>query len=441
MTKKIAGALALASSVALLAGCASTTGGGDADGNAVKIAAFEGGYGAEAYQEVVAAYRADNPDVDIELTTSRTLADQLTPQVAAGQYPDLVFLGLGAEEGFTESFVRDRSLEDLTSVLDETVPGEDVTVRDKLTEGVVGGLGTNPYGGDETYLMPMFASPTGLVYDSGLFDEKGWDVPTTWDELFTIADQAQAEGIALFTYPTTGYLDSYFFSLLATVGGEDFYEDVMTYEPDVWMSDEATEALELTTRLFSYASPETVGFANGQDFTKNQQSVLENRTVFMPNGAWISNEMADAPRADGFSWAMAPVPALEAGDERYLTTSIETAWIPAEAEHKDEAKRFLAYVYSDEAADIFLEAGAVQPIQGIEEGLTGDAQSFYSTYAQDDVTALVGAFAATESVPGVDLKAALFDTASGVISGTTTMEQWQDEVNEASNALTDHRTE
>lgn len=56
-----------------------------------------------------------------------------------------------------------------------------------------------------------------------------------------------------------------------------------------------------------------MGYANEQDFTKNQQSLLDNKTLFMPNGTWVVGEMKDAPRANGFEWAMAPLPAVTAG--------------------------------------------------------------------------------------------------------------------------------
>ncbi len=157
----------------------------------------------------------------------------------------------------------------------------------------------------------------------------------------------------------------------------------------------------------------------------------------MPNGTWIANEMKDAPRTDGFQWGLAPVPALKSGGDRYVNTSVESAWVPAEAKNKDAAKKFLAYLYSDEAADIFAEAGAIQPIQGLAERLTGDAGEFYSVYSGDNVKALVGAFAATNPVPGVDIKAVLYNTADSFLNGEVTIDQWRQSVNEASNRLTD----
>ncbi|QHC61040.1 carbohydrate ABC transporter substrate-binding protein [Rathayibacter sp. VKM Ac-2760] len=439
MTKRALSLAALvAASAIALSGCSAGDSGsasGSDAGGVLKIAALEGGYGADMYDEVAAAYEKLNPGVDVQVQTSKSIEDELTPNMQAGDYPDLVVLGQGRQAGLTETLIKDKALEDVSDVLTTTIPGEDVTVGDKLVDGIVGNLNTDPYGDGKTYLMPMYYSPTGLFYDTALLEEKGWAVPTTWDELFALGDQAKAEGLSLFTYPTAGYLDGYFFSLLADVGGEDFYTDVMTYKEDVWETDEAREALELTAKLLSYAAPTTVGYANQQDFTKNQQSILDGSTLFMPNGTWIVGEMADAPRTDGFAWGLTPLPAVEAGGDRYITTSVESAWIPSAAENKDTAKDFMAFLYSDEAAQIFAASNAIQPITGLADSLDGDTKQFYSVYSDAGVKALVGGFASTAPVEGVDIKTTLLDSANSIISGDLSVDEWQSELNEASNRL------
>lgn len=111
----------------------------------------------------------------------------------------------------------------MTDVLEMTVPGEDVTVKDKILPGFVENSITNPYDDGKTYLMPMFYGPCGLFYNAGLFKEKGWEVPQTWDEMWALGNKAKEEGIALFTYPTTGYFDAFFYALLyETMGNDDF---------------------------------------------------------------------------------------------------------------------------------------------------------------------------------------------------------------------------
>jgi N-acetylglucosamine transport system substrate-binding protein len=431
----LAGAAVLA--LGLQAGCSSSSDGdkGGSGKTTLSVAALEGGYGQEGYKQVIAAYETAHPDVTVQLQISKSIEDEISPSMKAGKYPDVVVLGQGRKAGLTETLIKDKALEDLTPILGMTVPGESTTVGAKLTKGIVGNLNTNPYGDDKTYLMPMYYSPTGLFYNKGLLAAKGWQVPATWDDMFALGDKARKDGIALFTYPTAGYLDSFFFALLADIGGEQFYKDVMTYKEGVWETPQAKQALDITTRLLGYASKTTVGYANEQDFTKNQQSILDNKALFMPNGTWIVGEMKDAPRAAGFQWALTPLPAVTTGGKRYITTSVESAWIPSAAKHKDAAKEFIAYLYSDEAAKLFAKVDAIQPVNGIAASLTGENAGFYKVYEDPSVSALVGGFAGTPPVEGVDIKATLFDTANSIISGNKTEAQWQQALDDASEKL------
>lgn len=421
-----------------LTGCGSSAGAGDSAGNVIKFAAFEGGYGKDLYIQAAKEYEKENPGVKVDITVSKTLPTDLAPQVAAGQYPDVVLLGLGGKDAFTEKFVRNNALTDLTDVLDMKVPGESDTVRSKLTDGIIGNLNTNPYGDDKTYLMPVNSSPTGLVFNQGLFDQKGWTVPKTWDDFFKLGDEAKKQGISLFTYPTSGYLDTYFYSLVATIGGPQFYHDVTTYKKDVWKTPQAKQALDLTYKLLTqYANPQTVGYANSQDYLKNQQSVIDGKTLFMPDGTWVDKEMADAPHPAGFKWGLMPVPAVTPGATRYATTFVESVWVPKQAANVEGAKKFIAFLYSDKVGKIFENAGDVQPIKSVINGLTGTLGDFYSVYKQPDVKPLVGSFAATKPVAGVDLPGALYGSADSVLQGKMTEAQWLDKINTASNALTD----
>jgi N-acetylglucosamine transport system substrate-binding protein len=418
-----------------LAAC-SDDGAGEGSGKTtLSLAALEGGYGRDMYAQVVQAYEATHPDVDVQLQISKSIEDEISPNMKAGRFPDVVVLGQGRKAALTETLIKDKAIEDLTPVLQTKVPGEDKTVAEKLTDGIIGNLNTNPYRTDQTYLLPMYYAPTGLFYNKGLFTQKGWQVPATWDEMFKLGDTAKAQGIALFTYPTAGYLDSFFFALLADIGGDQFYTDVMTYKQGVWQTPQAKQALDLTARLLSYAARTTVGYANEQDFTKNQQSILDNKALFMPNGTWVVGEMANAPRANGFQWALTPLPAVTTGGKRYITTSVESVWIPSGAKNKDAAKDFVAYLYSDEAAKIFAKSDAIQPIKGIASSLSAENAEFYKVYEDPSVAALVGGFASTAPVPGVDIKATLFDTANSIISGDKTVEQWQSALTEASEKL------
>ena len=108
----------------------------------------------------------------------------------------------------------------------------------------------------------------------------------------------------------------------------------------------------------------------------------------------------------------------------YSYTFLEQAWIPSGAEHVDEAKQFIAFLYSDTAADIFAKGAAVQPIRGMTDQLEGDNQLFYAIY-DNGAGAAMGSFAAYSAIPGVDNTSVFFEPINSLVSGTLTIEQWK----------------
>lgn len=392
----------------------------------IKVAALESAY-EETYpgmwQEVCDAFTAQT-GIAVELTVERNLEDVIGASMQGGDYPDVIHLATGREAGLTEQFINDKLIADITDVLDMTVPGEETTVGDKIIEGFTDTSATNPYGDGKTYLAPMFYSPCGLFYNAGLFEEKGWTVPTTWDEMWELGDKALEEGIYLFTYPTAGYFDAFLYALMNVVGGSDFFNAATSFEEGIWETPEADALFEILDKLADYTHPSTPAQANDQDFTMNQQLVLDNEALFMPNGTWIVGEMAEAPRAEGFQWGMTALPALEDGGMGYSYTFLEQAWIPAGAANIDAAKQFIAFLYSDTAADIFAKGGAVQPIRGMTDQLEGDNKLFYSIY-DSGAGAAMGSFAAYSPIPGIDNTSVFFEPINSLVGGTLTIDQWK----------------
>lgn len=400
----------------------------------LKVAALETAYGADVWHEIATAFEKVNPEVKVELTIDKSLEDVIGPGMKSGDFPDVIHLAVGQPKGLTETFVKDNNLTELTDVLYMTVPGESATVGDKLIPGFTDTSITNPYGDGKTYLMPMFYSPCGLFFNAALFEQKGWDVPQTWDEMWALGDKAKAEGISLFAYPTTGYFDAFFYALLNEAGGPEFFTQAMNYTEGIWQTPEAAKAFDVVDKLAVYTEKTVPANGNKDNFVKNQQLILDNKALFMPNGTWVVGEMSKAPRADGFKWGFTALPALTDGGDRYSYTFFEQVWVPAKAENADLAKQFIAYLYSDEAASIFAKVGAVQPIKGMSDKLDGDNKLFYSIY-DSGAKAAMGAFATTDPVEGVSISDTVFGTVDSLVTKSKTKDQWVEAITKASDAL------
>ena len=397
-----------------------------AEGTTLSVAAIETAYGSEIWQEVTAAF-TELTGIQVDLVTDKNLEDVISAPMKAGDFPDVVHLATGRPAALTETLIKENLLEDITDVLSMTVPGEDKLVSEKIAGGFTESSLTNPYGDGKTYLAPMFYSPCGLFYNAGLFEEKGWEVPETWDEMWALGDTAAAEGIALFAYPTAGYFDAFFYALLYECGGPEFFTQATNYAEGIWDTEEAQLAFDIVAKLATYTEKSVPSNANNDNFTKNQQLILDNKALFMPNGTWVIDEMADAPRAEGFKWGFTALPAVTEGGDRYSYTWFEQLWIPSEAVNKDAAKQFVAFMYSDVAAEIFAKGGAIQPIVGFADTLEGDSKLFYSIY-DNGAKAALGNFAATDPVEGVNFADTVFGAVNSLVSGDKTQEQWIEQI-------------
>ncbi|MGO3884774.1 MAG: ABC transporter substrate-binding protein [Mycetocola sp.] len=91
----------------------------------------------------------------------------------------------------------------------------DLGVRDKIVPGAVSTI-EKLYGGGFNFL-PFQYNIEGIFYNKTIFEENGWDEPTTWDELLTVADESQKAGYTAFSasgeqgWPLTRLVSSYLF--------------------------------------------------------------------------------------------------------------------------------------------------------------------------------------------------------------------------------------
>lgn len=409
----------------------------EAEERILKVAGLDGGYGTEHWKAVAAKFEENNPGVTVELTMEKNIEEVLRPQIQAMNVPDVMYVSVGREGMMTETLIKENAVMDITDLLTMEVPGEGVTVGEKIIPGFTDTLITNPYGDGKTYLAPLFYGPTGLFYNASLFGADGeYEMPETFSELFALNDSVVANDSSLFTYPTTGYFDAFFFALVNEIGGADIFNKAMTFDVETWKGEEMTEVFETIGELVSYNHVDTVSQANNEGFTKNQQLVLDDKALFIPNGTWLPGEMKDAPRVDGFEWGFTALPAVEAGGDRYSYTFFEQMYIPEGAKEAELAKEFMAYMYSDEAAQMIYDiAGAVMPITTSSSLMKDDdANKLYYSVYDDGAKAAMGGFQSAPAVEGVDLVSGngiLFGTINSVATGDKSVEEWHQEVVDA----------
>ena len=401
----------------------------------LNIAVFEGGFGSDYWYGIVEAFEAAYEGVKVNMQISPTIGDTIRPQIAAGDIPDFLVLN-GASYEVITSLILEHGLLDITDVFEGKALESDEALKDKILDGLLDSSVCSPYGDGKIYQAPLNGAPGGLVYNATLFKENGWEVPATWDEFFELGEKAKEKGISLLTWPGIypGYLQNAFLPAMKSAVGEAGFAKITSYQEGSVIDTEALEVLKLFERMTEedYIFPGTVAL----NHTQSQQELLMDHVLFIPNGTWIESEMADAPRADGLTFAMAPAPAMKAGDTRYVQVAMETMSIPVAAKNPELAKEFLRFLYTDQSVLMFAEkANAVgatkDSIEMAKSYISESMYNMYSIFNEENVKSAVLSFDTQAQGSKVSLDDELWGPVADVVNGAMTADVWAENIENA----------
>ena len=399
----------------------------DTETRELNIAVFEGGYGPEYWNEVIEAYQAANPGVVVNMQISPKIGDIIRPQIVAGDVPDFISMNDNDQSGLVAAMIKEKTLLDITDAFDLKAWDSDAALKDLILDGILESAKASPYGDGKIFLAPFNSSPMGLVYNKTLFEEKGWALPKTWDDFFELGKTAKAEGYSLFTYAGIypGYIESFLYPAIASTVGLDGFQDIMSYKEGAFDNPQVKSILSNIQKISAdgYLFPGTVAL----NHTQSQTDMMNDKALFIPNGVWIENEMADAPRSEGFRFGMTAAPVLNEGDTHYVMTSVEQFCIPAKAKNPDLAKDFLRFLYSDESIKLFAEhANGIYAIKGADElvkGIVSDGvYDMFSAY--DGAVSMVAGWSALPKGSRVTINDDLFNPVSDIMNLNMTVDQW-----------------
>lgn len=400
----------------------------------LNIAIFEGGYGPEYWNEIVNAYETARPDVKINMQISPKIGDIIRPQIVAGNVPDFISMNDNDQSGLLAAMIKEKTLMDITDSFDQKAWNSDEALKDQILDGILKSAKSSPYGDGRIFLAPFNSSPMGLVYNKTLFEKNGWSLPETWDEFFSLGDKAKEQGISLFTYAGIypGYIESFLFPAIASVIGLDGFDKIMNYEDSAFDNDAVKSVLENIQKIASggYLLSGTVAL----NHTQSQTDMMNDKALFIPNGVWIENEMADAPRSEGFKFSMIPAPVINKGDTQYIMTSVEQFSIPAKAKNPELTKDFLRFLYSEESIKLFAEkANGIYAIKGANELVKGIvSDGVYNMFnAYNDAFSMVVGWSALPKGSRVAVNDEMFNPVSDIMNQNMSTDEWADSIESA----------
>ncbi|NJC21861.1 N-acetylglucosamine transport system substrate-binding protein [Arthrobacter pigmenti] len=325
---------------------------GVAADSTVDVVIFNGGYGID-YAEFAGELMAENQGVTVNVAPSTNLAQELQPRFVGGNPPDVIDNSGANAIGIATILAQ---LEDLTDVIDaQNIEGE--TIRDTLFPGV---LQPGTFDGKLAainYVLTVYA----LWYSQSLFDENGWTVPTTWDEMMALGEQAKAQDKYLFCWGQEAA--SYYLELAIASGikegGHEVRLALENLEADCWSKPALQEVFTALEEII--AAGYVLPGGSGTQFTAAQaQWIGEGQEALLyPSGSWIENEMRDQ-MAENFQLTGAPVPTVSSSPalpyEALHSAAGEPFIVPSQGANVAGGKEYMRTMLSKEAATNFTES-------------------------------------------------------------------------------------
>ncbi len=402
----------------------------------LNIAIFQGGYGDEYWNTVVKLFEESHEGVKVNMTISPTIGDIIRPQIVAGNAPDFISDNDSAQDGVILSMIKENALLEITDVFEGQNYTGTGTLKDDIKDGLLQSAKCAPYGDGKIYLAPFNTGPQGLIYNKTYFDQKSLQVPKTWDDFFALGEKAKADGRALFTYQGIypGYLEEILWPAIANAGGMEALNKIFKYEEGSFNNETVLSVLRNFQRIAAdgYLLKGTVGM----NHTESQSEMMLGKALFITNGTWMENEMADAPREDGFEFAMAAVPTFTADGTQYVLDSCEQFSIPKAAKNPELAKEFLRFLYSDESVAQFAKSsGSVYATKTGREiskqYLTDAIYNMYGIYDKPNVKSITLNFETLPSNCKVIVNDEIFNPITSVMNGEMTAKEWAESVEAA----------
>lgn len=247
---------------------------------------------------------------------------------------------------------------------------------------IEGSLNGFTYDG-KLYGLPRNTDVACIYYNQKMFEENGWKVPETYDELLSLAEAINEKDIVPMAmdggdgWPMAVYLSDVLFKLT----GEDYSAVVSNA---VSTGDFSDENLKKATELLKAAADAKL-FQNGydsQDYGTAMNLFTNGQAAMFYMGSWEASMALneDIPEEIRTNIRIFTMPAIEGG--KAAATDI-TAWngggyaVSASSEMKEEAVKFLNYMYQPDKLSKY----------GWENGVGMSAQD-QSAYMTDNETAL-----------------------------------------------------
>ncbi|MRM89942.1 carbohydrate ABC transporter substrate-binding protein [Faecalicatena contorta] len=307
-------------------------------------------------EENIAAFEEQYPEIKVELVLNPDAQNTsiIQTKLASGQPSDLICYNKVSAENELEVAKNCVDLSDEPFV-------ENLADKEILTA---------PDGKIYGFAFAVKTGGMGVVYNKDLFEEKGVEIPKTYEEFLAVCENLKAQGVTPFYGP---FKDVWTFQMWTT-STWGYY--AAKSEPDLWDRLNANEigwdevpafreSLEKAYDLYKD------GYMQSTVLSDDYNSI----PAAMSSGDYAMTVGSNTTVRDllnaypDIQFDMFPYPVYE-GEDEYLTISQLDAefFIPKDAKHIEEARKFLNFMAQPEQCDTAQKAASFVPnVKGAKE--------------------------------------------------------------------------
>ena len=398
-----AGFLAAGGLAAALSGC-----GAAEDDGKVTIEIVQYKQEAASYFETVEEkFNSTHDDIELVIDSPNDAMTILKTRFIREDYPDII--GIGGDINYS-NFLDSDLLMDISDYegldsIKQTYLDIDKELEFVPTEGV--------------YAVPYMANAAGILYNKDIFEEHGWTIPTTWDELMALCEDIQAAGLQPFYF---GFRDTWtclapWNAISVDLAPTDLCAQVNRGETT--FTENYREVAEKTRALLDYAQDDPFAYNYNDACT----AFARGEAVMYPIGSYAVPQIQQVnPDMNIDSFVM---PASNNAEENVLNSGNDLQFsVMANCEHKEEAYEVLDFLLEDEnVQDYINDQNAVPCKEGdfelapmldgmksyIEEGKVADYQDHHYP-SEMSVDAMIQTYLLDDSENATDTFLERFDT-------------------------------
>ena len=290
------------------------------------------------FDQVEEEFNATHDDIHLTISSPNDASTIMRTRFVREDYPDII--GIGGDINY--SYYVDADI--LADVSD--YPGLSDVKQSYLD--ILDNLEITPK--DGIYGVPYVATAAGILYNKDMFEEHGWQIPKSWDELVDLCEEIQSEGILPFYF---GFRDTWtclapWNSIAVDLAPADTCKQVNAGETT--FTDNYREVAEKCLQLVSYGPEDPIAYGYNDACT----AFANGESAMYPIGSYAVPQILSVnPDMNIDSFV---TPANDDPEKNTLNSGVDLMFaVTAACEHKDAAYEVLDFLMEDENIQAYID--------------------------------------------------------------------------------------